>query len=217
MRERLTERQNQAYEFIRSYIRRQGKPPTLKEIGKALAIRSTNGVFKLLQALEKKGYIHRHPHEARGISLIEEEEGGVFGLDDGPPSLLIVSRTSSAEPEKLLSRPRGAMIVDPRLLKGADPDACLIGIQGDDGMNGDGIRKGDLLIIHHIPWEQLSNGQIAAFLVQEKLLARRFLFMNGKIHLRPADRTYTEEVFPPNHPECYVIGPVLSLIRILRS
>ncbi len=216
MRARLTERQNQAYEFIRAYMRREGKPPTLKEIGEALAIRSSNGVFKLLHALEKKGYIRRLPHEARGISLVEDQES-VLALDEGPPTLLIVSRTSSSEPEKLLSRPRGALTVDPRLLKGADPDACLIGIQGDDGMNGDGIRKGDLLVIHHTSWHTLSNGQLAAFLVQEKLIARRFLFMNGKIHLRPADRTYTEETFPPNHPECYVIGPVLSLIRILPS
>ncbi|WP_243665197.1 LexA family protein [Rhodothermus marinus] len=61
MKGRLTARQNEAYEFIRTYQRRHHKPPTLQEIGEALGIRSTNGVFKLLRALEKKGYLRRDP------------------------------------------------------------------------------------------------------------------------------------------------------------
>ena len=62
MKPRLTARQNEAYEFIRLYMRTQRKPPTLKEIGGNLGIRSSNGVFKLLKALEKKGYIRREEH-----------------------------------------------------------------------------------------------------------------------------------------------------------
>ena len=46
------------------------KPPTIKEIGQALGIRSTNGVFKLLKALEKKGYIEREQHA--GCGRLEE-------------------------------------------------------------------------------------------------------------------------------------------------
>ena len=57
MRERLTERQNQVYEFLRTYVRRNGKPPTLKEIGAHLDIRSTNAVFKMLSVLSD----HRQP------------------------------------------------------------------------------------------------------------------------------------------------------------
>jgi len=216
MSQHLTERQNQAYEFIREFIRRQGKPPTLQEIGQALGIRSSNGVFKLLKALESKGYIRRNPHEARGI-LLQEEEEELFAFSEQIPSLIIVSRTHSASPEKLRRQPRGTLHIDPRLLRGYDPDECIIGLQGDDGMNGDGIYKGDLLIIHEEPWHTLKNHQLAAFLVGDRLIARRFVFINQKIHLLPADRTYTEEVFPPDHPDCYVIGRVISLIRLLKS
>ena len=81
MKPRLTARQNEAYEFIRLYMRTQRKPPTLKEIGSNLGIRSSNGVFKLLKALEKKGYVRREEHAARGLDLVDDG-GDSFALDD---------------------------------------------------------------------------------------------------------------------------------------
>ncbi len=214
-KDRLTQRQNEAYEFIRGYVDRHRKPPTMEEIGDALGISSTNGVFKLLQALEKKGWIEREKHAARGIRLVEEERDP-FGMGGGPPSLPVVSRTSSDRPEELRTRPKGTLSVDVRLLRDAnDVDACLLGQAGDDGMNGAGIHKGDLLLIEEEDWADLNNGTLVAALVKEKLLPREFHFVNGRIHLRPADRHYTEETFPPEHPGCYVIGRLLGLLRTL--
>ena len=211
VRPRLTERQNQVLEFIRAYLREHRKPPTYQEIGDALAIRSTNGVRKQLLALEDKGYLRREPRAARGLFLLDEEPDA-FALDAGPPTLPVVSRTRSDAPEALRSRPAGSLAVDPRLLGHADPDRCLLARAGDDGMNGDGIRKGDLLIIEERPRAEVPNGVVAA-LVGEQLLARRYDWANGRVHLRPADRTYAEETFPPDDPGCHVIGPVLGLIR----
>ena len=212
MKPRLTARQNEAYEFIRLYMRTQRKPPTLKEIGSSLGIRSSNGVFKLLKALEKKGYIRREEHAARGLDLVDDS-GDSFALDDAVPSLIVMSRTSSSEPEQIRKRPSAYLSVDPYLLRGTDEEACLIGRAGDDGMNGDGIRKGDLLLIEETPWQQLRGGVITAFLVREELQARRFDFTNGRFHLRPADRTYAEETFAPNDPDCHPIGRVIALMR----
>ena len=212
MKPRLTARQNEAYEFIRIYMRTRRKPPTLKEIGSNLGIRSPNGVFKLLKALEKKGYIRREEHAARGLDLADDGQDS-FALDDTLPSLPVMSRTSSNEPERVRQRPSTHLSVDPYLLRGADEDACLIGRAGDDGMNGDGIRKGDLLLIEEMPWQQVRGGTIAAFLVREELQARRFDFTNGRFHLRPADRTYTEETFAPTDSDCYLIGRVIGLMR----
>lgn len=214
-RDRLTQRQNEAYEFIRGYIDRNRKPPTMREIGDALGIASTNGVYKLLQTLETKGWIEREKHAARGIRLVEEDRDP-FGMGGGAPSLPVVSRTASDEPGRLRERPRGTLSVDPQLLREArDPDACLVGRAGDDGMNGAGIRKGDLLLIEERDWDALENGTLVAVLVKEQLLPREYYFANRRIHLRPADRHYTEETFPPKDPGCYVIGRLLGLLRTL--
>jgi repressor LexA len=215
MKGRLTQRQNEAYEFIRDYVDSHSKPPTLVEIGDALGISSTNGVYKLLQALESKGYIEREKHAARGIELVEDEDDP-FGFSDGPPSLPVMSRTASDQPERLRENPRGTLRVDPKLLRKAQsPDRCLAATAGDDGMNSAGIHKGDVLVIEEMDWEDVANGTVTAFLVQEQLLVREFHFANDRLHLRPADRHYTEETFPPNHPGCYVVGRVIGIFRTL--
>lgn len=215
MRARLTERQNQVYEYIRQYVRTHRKPPTLAEIGHDLAIRSTNAVYKLLAALEKKGYITRTPNVARGIDLVGTDDDP-YAFDEGPPSLPLVSRTRSEAPERLRTRPRGALYVDPELLgRGTDPDSCLAARAGDDGMNAAGIHKGDFLVVEEVDWRDLRNGETVVVLLGERLVARRYDFANGRLHLRPADRTYGEEVHPPGSPECHIVGRLLSVLRRL--
>ncbi|QXD17087.1 LexA family transcriptional regulator [Rhodocaloribacter litoris] len=215
MKARLTERQNETFEFIRAYMRRHRKPPTLQEIGTALGVRSVNAVSKLVRALEQKGYLEREAHAARGLRLVDMDEDP-FRLDDPAPSLLVVSRTASHAPERLRERPSGFLTVDPYFLRGVrEPEHCLIARAGDDGMNGDGIHKGDFLIVEEMRWKDLRNGEVAAVLIEEALHARRFFFANGRLHLRPADRNYTEETFAPDDPRCHVIGRVIGVMRRL--
>jgi len=212
MKDRLTQRQNEAYEFIRRYARENKMPPTLKEVGEALGISSTNGVYKLLQTLESKGYIEREKHAARGITILEDDQDP-FAQSGGTPTLPLITQAVSDQPETLRSRPGGYLSVDARMLGARRPDDCLVLRVGDDGMNGDGIRKGDLLVVEEKKWTDLANGALVGVVVQDQLLARQFGFANGRLHLRPADRHYTEETFPPDSPRCHVIGPVVALLR----
>lgn len=214
MRPRLTERQNQALEFVRGYLRLHQRPPSYMEIGRELGIRSTNGVSKLLDALQRKGYIGREPGSARSITLLDENDD-LFAAAASGPSLPVASRTSSAEPELLRSSPRGAVSVDPLLLRPADPDRCLVVQAGDDGMNGAGIRKGDLLVVRETDRTLLPDRALVAVIVQDEFLARHYTWLNHRIHLHPADRTYSEEVFTEDDPACFVIGPVIALMRKL--
>lgn len=212
-RDPLTQRQNEAFEFIRQFIAEEEIPPSMREIGDALGISSSNGVYKLLRALEKKGWIEREKHSARSIQIVGEQRG-LFSGDGTLPRLPVISRTSSHQPDKLHDRPRGTLAVDYGLLRNADdPDSCLIGRSGDDGMNGTGIHRNDLLLVEEMDWTNIENGETVAALLEERLLAREFEFVNKRIHLRPTDRHYTEETFQPNDPGCYIIGLVFGIIR----
>ncbi len=68
---RLTERQKELLSFIRTYNARNGFSPTVREIGAAFGIRSTNGVSDHLKALEHKGRLKRIETMPRGIEVIE--------------------------------------------------------------------------------------------------------------------------------------------------
>ena len=215
MKTRLTQRQNQTYEFLRAYSRRHRKPPTLQEIADALGLRSTNAVSKLLAALERKGYIVREPHAARGTQAVEPEEDA-FSLNGRIPNLPFLAPPTDGDPEKLRRSQSGSLHIDPFFLHSVQaPDECLVMRAGDDGMNGDSIRKGDFLVIEPAARESLRNGEVAAFLVRGQLQARRYYLANGQLHLRPADRTYMDETFAPGDPACHVVGRVLSVLRRL--
>ncbi len=71
-REALTQRQRSILDFVVSFLRERGYPPTLREIGAHLGIKSTNGVSDHLRALERKGYIVRSSMLSRGIRPIDE-------------------------------------------------------------------------------------------------------------------------------------------------
>src|SRR5689334_25402248 len=63
----LTDRQQQVLRYIRQSIHERGYPPTLREIGAHMGIRSTNGVNDHLRALERKGYLTREDMKSRAL------------------------------------------------------------------------------------------------------------------------------------------------------
>ena len=69
----LTKRQAQTLDFIRQSIEERGYPPTLREIGESMGIRSTNGVNDHLRALERKGYLRREDMKSRALRLVSQE------------------------------------------------------------------------------------------------------------------------------------------------
>lgn len=83
-RRRITERQRICLNFIERSIAIRGFPPTLREIGAHMGIRSTNGVNDHLRALERKGYITREGLSARGLRVApaSEVESGDNTSDD---------------------------------------------------------------------------------------------------------------------------------------
>jgi len=67
----LTERQQEVVDVIAESIRVKGSPPTVREIGEAMNIKSSNGVMCHLHALERKGVIERDAFSSRGIRLVD--------------------------------------------------------------------------------------------------------------------------------------------------
>ncbi len=74
MQEELTERQAKVLDFIRDHIKEQGYPPTVREIGRAFNIRSTNGVADHLKSLERKGFLERGSLKSRALRPLDAEE-----------------------------------------------------------------------------------------------------------------------------------------------
>lgn len=74
MHEALTDRQQEILDYIRRHIEENGYPPTVREIGAAFGIRSTNGVADHLKSLERKGYLERGSLKSRALRPLSVEE-----------------------------------------------------------------------------------------------------------------------------------------------
>ncbi|MCD8349419.1 MAG: GntR family transcriptional regulator, partial [Planctomycetaceae bacterium] len=66
---KLTEKQQQIFDFILTSLREEGAIPTVREIARAFGFSSTNSVVTHLDALVNKGYINRRPGAARNIEI----------------------------------------------------------------------------------------------------------------------------------------------------
>ena len=98
MRPALTARQQQILDFIENIVDTTGFPPSIRQIGEALNISSTNGVRAHLKALEKKGYIHRSLRTSRGIAMLDRAKRVVSSLTPDTVAVPILGRVTAGAP-----------------------------------------------------------------------------------------------------------------------
>lgn len=206
----LTDRQLAVLEFITQHIQQQRFPPTIREIGLAMGIRSTNGVNDHLKALERKGYLARGEMKSRSLVPTErawEVAGG--GID--PATEPAREWTGVGEPPVIAERPGDGAIevpllgkvaagspilaeenldatvrVDPSLLGKAarTGDVFALRVSGDS-MIGDGILDGDVLFVRR---QQIaSKGEIVVAMIEGEATVKRYYPEGDRIRLQPSN------------------------------
>lgn len=204
----LTKRQQMVLDFISSSITDRGYPPTLREIGTHMGIRSTNGVNDHLRALERKGYLRREDMKSRALRPVER--GKQDGLLHGPVTVPIVGRVHSGEPVLSEDNIENRVVLD-QYLVGQENELFILR-NGDDGMKEAGISRGDLLIVkkqmHATPQD------IIAVCIDDGALFRYYHPERDSIRLRPANPLFEDLVilrssFTPTQ----ILGIVVGLYR----
>jgi repressor LexA len=198
----LTARQKQALDFIVSVARERGCPPTIREMGQALGISSTNGVRYLLEALSKKGYIRRHPRRSRGIELIRAASPADL------VSVPLVGRVAAGEPILAEEHIEDFFFLDSTFLTSGDLFALRVKGQS---MKGAGIFDGDVVFARQQPSAQ--KGDIVVAVIGEEATVKRFYPENGRVRLEPANTDYGPIIVDRNAPGFRIAGKVVGLIR----
>ena len=186
----MTERQRRVLSAILAHERRNGVPPTYRELGRALRIASPNGVRRHLQALERKGYL-RLRATARGISVAAEATG-----------LPILGRIAAGRPLEALENYEGTVDF------GKWPETFALRVAGDSMVDA-GIQNGDLVVVH--PGPNVEDGRIAAVAVGDDATVKRIRRERGGLRLIPANPNYSEEVVSGE--DVRVLGRVVGLVR----
>ena len=197
--EGLTDRQLEVLRFIAREIEERGYPPTIREIGEALDIRSTNGVNDHLKALERKGFLSRDPVKSRALiptSRARQAVGGrggsnVISLATRMPAragnrlveIPIVGRVAAGQPILAEERIEDTVQVDAFFI-GTTKKVYGLRVQGDS-MIGDGILPGDYIFVK----KQLhaDDGDIVVAMIDDEATVKRVYFDGDRVRFQPSN------------------------------
>jgi repressor LexA len=185
----LTTRQQQVLEFIRSSIRERGYPPTLREIGQHMGIRSTNGVNDHLRALEHKGYLTREDMKSRSLrpTDIEVGTGGRSSSSSSGESdvldIQILGRVAAGIPiladENVIDTVRVS-----RDLVGGGREVFGLRVSGDSMIEA-GILNGDYIFVRKALVAK--RGDIVVALIGEEATVKYYFPEKDYVRFQPAN------------------------------
>ena len=204
MRPKLTARQQEILDYIERVVRTTGVPPSIRQIGAALGISSTNGVRSHLKALEKKGYIHRSLRTSRGIAMLDRLKQSATAALQETVEVPILGRVTAGMPILAVENRDGHLQLDPSLIKSSDTFALRV--EGDSMIEA-GILDGDYVLVR--PQPSAENGDIVVALLDDEVTVKRFFREADGIRLQP-ENVNMEPIYASNVQIC---GKVTSLIR----
>ncbi len=219
-RDKLTDRQQQVLDFIQAKIHRDGYPPTIREIGDQLGIRSTNGVNDHLKALSKKGYLqrteaksracvptHARDHLKSDVVLVEE-------LDD-MIDIPVLGKIAAGQPILALEQHEDSVRIDRVFLGKKDRDVFGLRVVGES-MIEDGIHDGDFIFVKK--QRMAARGAIVVALIDDEATVKRYYPEGDRIRFQPSNSAMQPiYVLASDFRDTQILGVVVGIYRRMDS
>jgi len=190
-----------------AWIRQRGYPPTIRELGKQLGIKSLRGVTTHLDAIAKKGFLKREPR-ARSISLLD-----ALAPFEQALRVPIVGRIRAGQPVMAEEHVEGHVVIDGSWVGASATEASgqhfALKVHGDSMITA-GILDGDYVIIRQQPTAE--HGDIVVALIGEDATVKRLAKIGDRIQLQPAHPTMEPIIVPPEQP-LTILGKVVAVFR----
>lgn len=191
----LTSMQQRIYEYIASCIQEQGYPPSVREIGEAVGLKSPSTVHFHLKHLEEAGVIEKGAGKGRAITLttppVPEDKVPILGnVAAGSPIL------AQECIEDYLTFDTG----------GHGDEYFALRVRGESMLNA-GILPGDLVVVRR--QQTCSNGEIVVAMIEDEATVKRFSKENGHIWLLPENDAYS----PIDGTYAQILGKVSAVVR----
>ena len=191
----INDTQQKIYEFLceRSQC---GVPPSVREIGSAVGLKSTSSVQANLDALEEAGYIERDPLLKRSIR--------VLGQAENVTSVPLLGTVTAGMPILAVEQIEGYIPYNGRVSR--DKSLFALKVRGES-MLWAGIHDGDIVIAEKTPYAD--NGEIVVAMIEDEATVKRFYKENGHFRLQPENDAFE----PIITNEVIILGKVVALYR----
>lgn len=206
----LTERQRTILEMIHGHVDEHGYPPSVREIGMAVGLKSTSSVHSQLERLEALGYLRRDPTKPRALELGRDP---VTALEQRPePSRAVPLVGDIAAGGPIVAEEAVESVYTlPRDLVG-EGTLFMLRIRGESMIEA-GVLDGDLVVVRQQPG--VEQGEMCAALIDGEATVKFYRrTRSGEVFLDPANEAF-EPIPVTSDQDATVMGKVVSVMRNL--
>lgn len=202
---KISSKQQEIIEFIKSEINRKGYPPSVREIGKAVGLKSTSTVHGHLSRLEKKGYIRRDPTKPRAIEVLNNDTKEYNDVIKLP----VIGRVTAGSPILAVENIDEYYSIPRDLVAGYEGESFILKVRGESMINA-GILDGDYIVVRRQSFAD--NGDIIVALIGDEATVKRFFKESDHIRLQPENASMKPIIVD----DVVVLGKVVGVIRKLK-
>ena len=207
--EDLSARQAEILELIKVTVANRGYPPSVREIGERLGLRSPSTVHSHLSALVREGFIKRDPSKPRALEVVGMFEDAKTAPSQPTRDVPLVGRIAAGSPilaeesiEDVMPLPESLISTGP---------VFMLKVKGDSMIDA-GIFDGDFVVV--ASQKDAQDGEIVAFLVDgDEATVKRLERKDGAVILHSENPSYEPMVFTSG---VEILGKVVTVLRSLR-
>ena len=199
----LSAMQQRIYDYIAACIQTQGYPPSVREIGEAVGLRSPSTVHFHLKKLADAGVIEIGAGKGRAITLTHPAAPSVPEPEEPADRVPIVGNVAAGSPILAEECIEDYLTFD---TAGRPGEYFALRVRGESMLNA-GILPGDLVVVHSQPTAQ--HGEIVVALIDDEATVKRLSLKSGQVWLLPENEAYS----PIDGTYAQILGKVAAVVR----
>lgn len=210
MARKITKRQQQIYDFIRSYQLEKGYPPSVREMAAAVGLSSPSTVHAHLSALEQHGLIRRDKTKPRALEVFNEDgtNAQLANVTETPNrrtiSLPLIGRVAAGIPILAEQNVEDTFTLPTEIA--TDSSSFILEVHGDSMINA-GIFNGDYIVVRE--QHNAMNGEIVVAMIDGEATVKTFYKEAGRVRLQPEN----DSMEPIYAVSPAILGKVVALMR----
>ncbi|OUP17803.1 repressor LexA [Lachnoclostridium sp. An196] len=199
---KITPKQQEILDFIKSEILHKGYPPAVRDICEAVHLKSTSSVHSHLETLEKNGYIRRDPTKPRAIEIIDD----TFQLTRREVvNVPLIGTVAAGQPILAQENIENYFPVPAEYMPNSE--CFMLKVKGDSMVNA-GIFNGDQILVQQ--QNTANNGDMVVALIDDSATVKTFYKEDGHYRLQPEN----DSMSPIIVDEVTILGKVFGVLRI---
>lgn len=204
---KISKRQLQILEFIKSEVRTKGYPPSVREIGEAVGLASSSTVHGHLARLEKNGLIRRDPTKPRAIEITDPSDMENTSISEHTALAPVIGKVTAGIPITAVENIEDYIPLPKHMVE--NENVFVLTVEGESMIEA-GIYDGDKVIVRQQP--TANNGDIVVAMTDEdEATVKRFFKEKDYIRLQP-ENSSMEPIILKN---CVILGKVIGLFRTI--